>query len=201
MFRKRDIETERILRREEAKRKRLERIVSGYVKYTHPEIYGEAYEFYTQLDAIYPKKNDLRKTPQFQSLKHNAIGKTNKRAVVHHTSKKTAADNLVLNIPLIQRRTKATTSTTAASVQETPVLPPVETSTATTTKDQETATTMASVQETSVLLPVETATETGVLSTIDEATLNEIIADLRDDSTIHHFFDNMEFDIDDCPLW
>ena len=239
MFRKRDMETEKALRREEAKRRRVERIVNGYVKYTHPKIYGEAYEFYTQLDDIYPQKKDLRKTQQFLSLKDNAIGKTNKRATVRHTSKKkkrTAVDNLVLNIPLIQRRTTPTTTkdqetattaasvqetsvlpsvetsmatttkdqetaTTAASVQETSVLPPVETPAATTTKDQETATTTASVQETSVLPPVETATETGVLPIIDEATLNEILADLRADPNIQHYLDSFEFDTDDCPLW
>ena len=263
MLRKRDLETEKTLRREEAKRRRVERVVNGYVKYTHPKIYGEAYEFYTQLDDIYPQKNDLRKTQQFLSLKDNAIGKTNKRAT--SKKKRTVTDNLVLNIPLIQRRTTPTTTkdhetatttasvqetsvlppvetpaatttkdqetatttasvqetsvlppvetpaatttkdqetaTTAASVQETSVLPPVETPAATTTKDQETATTTASVQETSVLPPVETTTETGVLPIIDDATLNEIIADLSADPNIQYYLDSLELDTDDCPFW
>ena len=186
MFRKRDLEIENVLRREEAKRRRVERVLTGYVKYTHPEIYEEAYQYYNRLDATYPDKKDLRKTPPFLLLKANPDHKTNKapeRVKVHQTVEKTVTDNFVLRIPLMQRKTTAVreTSTTTTNVQETPAPPPSET-----------------IVETIVETAAETTT---ALSPVDDATLEEIMADLREDPNIQNFFDNLDFEIDNCPLW
>ena len=182
MSKKRDRELENALRKEEAKRRRTERVLSGYIKICHPEIYGEAYQFYQHLDDMYPNKKDLRKTPAFMSLKdkYTKSNKPAERVKVHHTLEKTVTDNLVLQIPLMQRKTTAVreTSTTTTNVQETSDPPPSE--------------------ETIVETTVET---TAGLPPIDDATLEEVIADLSVDPNIQNFFDSLDFEFDDCPLW
>ena len=180
MSKQRDREIENAQRREEAKRKRTERVVTGYVKICHPEIYAKAYEFYQHLDALYPGKRDLRKTTVFLSLKSEhtrSVNKPVKRVRVHHTAEKTTTDNMVLHIPLMQRKTTTVQETTeeTATVQET---------------TEETVTVQETTEETTTdLLP------------IDDNILEEIMADLREDPDIQRFFDDLDFQHDDCPLW
>ena len=73
-----------INRREETRRVRVERIISGYVKHCHPEVYSKAYEFYQHLNGIYPDKKDLRKTREFLML----IQEPARPARIPHTRKK-----------------------------------------------------------------------------------------------------------------
>ena len=67
-------ESRLIWRRAQAARAREERIITGYIKAKHPEIYGEATDFYNQLNKRYPHKCDLRKVPEFRALSLNNAG-------------------------------------------------------------------------------------------------------------------------------
>ena len=225
MSRKRDLDKENVLRTEEAKRRRLERVLTGYVKYIHPRIYQEAHQFYNNLHAAYPKKKDLRKTHEFQQLKTN---------------------NFVLRIPLMDCETTLKTSAQTTNVEETSAQTTnVEETSAQTINVQETSAQTINVLETSAqtinvletsaqtinvqetsaqtinvletsaqtinvqetsapplsgTIPAETTTTTDLLP-IDDAVLEQIMADLRQDPCIRDFFDNYDFEMDDCPLW
>ena len=183
MSKQRNRELENTQRREEAKRRRTERVVSGYVKTCHPEIYDKAYEFYQHLDNMYPDKKDLRKTTTFLSLKDKHAKSVNKpvnkpvnipvkRVNVRHTAEKTT-DNMVLHIPLMQWKTTNIQETTVETVPHT------------------------SIEETTV----ETVETTADLPPIDDNILEEIIADLREDPNIQDFFNDLDFQLDNCPLW
>ena len=194
MPRKRDLGKENVLRTEEAKRRRVERVLTGYVKYIHPRIYQEAHRFYNNLDATYPRKKDLRKTHEFQQLKTNNVQGMN---------------NFVLRIPLMECETTLETSAQTTNVQETSAQTTnVQETSAQTTNVQETSAQTTNVQETpapplSGTIPAETTTTTTTtdLLSIDDAVLEQIMADLRQDPCIKDFFDNFDFEMDDCPLW
>ena len=51
-----------------------DRFIASYLKAKHPQVYGEADEFFTQLNKLYPDKRDLRKTVEFL---HATTGITN----------------------------------------------------------------------------------------------------------------------------
>ena len=107
----RDLVTENENRREEARRVRIERIISGRVKVYYPEIYAESYKFYQHLDSLHPQKKDLRKTPEFRALKRRA-------SKIVKTSQ--PIDNMVLKIPLmVEKTTTETSNPTPLTVVET----------------------------------------------------------------------------------
>ena len=70
MERQYKMDRKNISRREESMRVREERVITGYVRYVHPEVYKEAYEFYSQLNKLYPEKKDLRRTNEYELLKN-----------------------------------------------------------------------------------------------------------------------------------
>ena len=203
MSKKRDRDLENMQRREEVKRKRVERVVTAYIQLCHPEIYDQAYGFYQQLDSVHPDKKDLRKTAAFLALKHEHTSKPVKR--VRHTMEKTT-DNMLLRIPLMQRKTTVheTTvhETTVEMVDLSPAKETVDLSPAKETVDlppaKETVD-LPPAKET-VDLPPAKETMTNLLP-IDDDTLEEIMADLQQDPDIQSFFENMDFQDDDCPLW
>ena len=59
----------RIWRQNKKMEKRVSVFVQEYVKEKHQNIYAEAVNFYTTLNGLYPKKNDLRKTKEFREWK------------------------------------------------------------------------------------------------------------------------------------
>ena len=210
MSRKRDRELENSLRREEAKRRRLERVIAGYINICHSEIYNEAWQFYKGLEEMYPDKKDLRKTPAFMSLKHMR-NKPTEKVNFCRTRERTVTDKMVLQIPLMKTTTtnvretsgpsppseETTVETTTTNVRETSGPPPSSEETTvetTTTNVRETSGPSPSSEETTV----ETTTE---LPLIDDGTLEELIAELREDSNLQGFFDNLDFEMDDCPQW
>ena len=191
---KRNYEAEKLLRRGDAKRRRFERVLTGYVQYIHPEIYSDARNYYDRLDAIYPEKKDLRKTPQFLTLKDGPTShKPAKVVKVQQTVQKTVMDNFVLNIPLIQRRAEVHQKSTV--VQETSTITSApETSTSTIAQGTSTIT---SAPETST---ATSASEMPALPPIDEASLEQIIRELQGDPNLQYYFDDLD-DFDNCPLW
>ena len=156
---KRDFERENELRRVETKRRRVEKVLIGYVKAIHPGIYDEAHLYYSSLDATYQNKKDLTKTPEFRSLIKNKVPRT---------------DNFELKIELMEQGTIPETPAPAAK------------------------TTPAPAAETT---PAPAAETTAALLPLDDDTLEQLIADLRQDPVILDFFDNIEHEIDNCPLW
>ena len=198
----RDLATENENRREEARRVRIERIISGRVKLCYPEIYAESYKFYQHLDSLHPQKKDLRKTPEFRALKRRPP------KIVKTTQ---PIDNMVLKIPLmVEKTTTETSNPTPLTVVETSDPTPstvVETSKPTTLTVVETSDpTPSTVVETSDPTPstvVETSDPTPLtvvgmsdLPLIDENLLQEVINELRMDPYIQDIFDDMDLDFD-----
>ena len=111
-------------------KKRLERVMCGYVYHKYPEIYAEGLDLYNRLDAFYPGKKDLRKTPQYFALvektkgktegktKGKTEGKTKGKTKGKTNSTRATNDNLVLEIPLIKWGETKTTTTTTTVVEE-----------------------------------------------------------------------------------
>ena len=179
------MELKNIYRREETRRVRVERIISGYVKHCHPEVYSKAHEFYQHLDAVYPDKKDLRRTNEFLALMQEPARPVRTR----HTRKKTITDNMILQIPLIQQGERAEKTTTQPC--ETPAY-------------QHEITVETTVEEESsnqTEITKETTVETADLPPINDEILEEIMRGLREDPDIQNFFDDLDFQFDDCPLW
>ena len=223
MATKRDYSVEREARREDAKRKRQERVISAYVKLAHPGTYKEACEFFDKLDAVYPNKRDLRKTPHFLAYRKEAEKKL----------RKNTTDNFTLEIPLMRVETAPSTTrtvdqdhaittwttdhaTTTAADQDHAITTGTTDHTTTTAADQDHATTTAADQDhatttvvdqghvTTTAADQDHATTTVVdqnLLPLDSDTLETILTDLREDPNLQMFFDNFDFEMDDCPLW
>ena len=215
MDRKRNIEGERALRRLDAKRKRLERVMSGYIFHTHPEIYAEGVKFYNTLDTIYPNKKDLRKTPQFMALQqtippYNIVEKSKVLQVTE--KKRTVKDSFVLEIPLVKRKTavqqtstitramKTVATTSATETTATTSAPETSTSTSATetvatTSATETAATTSAMETTADTNAVVESTGSGTtdLLAVDDVTLQQIIEELKSDTCLYQFFNDMNY--------
>ena len=104
-----------------------DRFISAYLKAKYPEVYGEADEFFTQLNKLYPDKRDLRKTIEFLRItagiknlnEYYYRNKISKRLEKNHT-----ADNMVLEIPLLNQNTL--TNNQNEEVNESPLVIPEE---------------------------------------------------------------------------
>ena len=201
MNRKRNIETEKALRRLDAKKKRLERVMSGYIYHTHPEIYAEGVKFYNALDAVYPNKKDLRKTLQFMALQdttphHKTVEKSKVQQVTE--KKKIVKDNFVLEIPLAKRKTIVQQTSTITRAMGTLATTSATETAATTSATETTATTKA--PETTADIPVLaelTPSGTTDLLPVDDATLQQIFEELKNDTCLYQFFNDMDFDMCD----
>ena len=114
----------RSLRREEALRVRQERVISGYVKHKHPEIYAYAIEFYDRLDNLYPDKKDLRTTNEYEMLKDSRLRKIRKYRIQKVSEPEGITDkpeeitdkprSMVLRIPLMDMDIDKNQNTTQA---------------------------------------------------------------------------------------
>ena len=188
----RSMERKNMWRREETQRVRVERIITGYVKYRHPEIYNKANEFYEHLDEQYPNKKDLRRTNEFEWLKQGTA-RTMKK---FYTRKRKITDNMILHIPLMNQDEIATENTTQPT--EIPACQHeiiVETTVESSSNQPEM--TKETMVETSTSIPSTTAD----LPPISDEIIEEIMRGLREDPDIRNFFDDVDFEHDDCPLW
>ena len=172
---KRNLVRENEVRRMDTKRRRAEKVMLGYVKTLHPGVYDEANRYYTNLDKIHPGKKDLTKTTDFRSLLKNKVA---------------TMDRFELRIELMDHGTATTTTTPAAETAPAPA-PEI-------TPDPAAETAPAPAPEIT-LDPVGETTPT--LTPLDEETLEQLMADLRQDPAMGDFLDNIDFEIDNCPLW
>ena len=200
-------------RRAEAQRVREERIVSGYIKYKHPEMFQQAMEFYQYLDKLYPQKKDLRRTNEYQMIKDSNSRKIRKyycqKASVpgetpHEITDKTPheiTDNLVLRIPLMDSSNMETTNTLVNEGNAVEI--PLQHETTNTLVNEGNAVEIPPQHETTNL-PVETTLETPNtpdLTLMDDESLHAMINELREDPNIADFFSNIDFEYDNCPMW
>ena len=100
---------------------------------------------------------------------------------------------MVLRIPLM---TKNDTETVIQSV-DIPISQQVSVETISQQVTVETTTQETTTQETTTQ---EEPVMTG-LEPLDDQTLTEIIQDLHEDPNFSNMFDNIDFEIDNCPLW
>ena len=183
-----NMDRKNISRREETMRVREERVITGYVRYTHPEVYKEAYEFYNNLNKVYPQKKDLRRTNEYEMLKNEETRKMRKYYSRKAPKVKIVQDKMVLRIPLMPK------NDTETVIQ--PVDIPISQQVTVETTTQETTTQQVTVETTTQEEPVMTG-----LEPLDDQTLTEIIQDLHKDPDFSNMFDNIDFEIDNCPLW
>ena len=198
---RRNLLRENEVRRQETKKRRADKVVIGYVKTLYPEIFEQARAYYVKLDQANPEKKDLTKTLEYRTLQKNKVAVT---------------DNFELKIELFDngKQTKTTTTTTQ-TVKTTPALEAEATASLPTLEAEATASLPTLEAEATASLPTleaeatasltpqattDTTCET-LLQPLDEETLEAIIADLRQDPVMVDFLDNIEFEIDNCPLW
>ena len=107
----------RIWRQNQKMEKRVSVFVQEYVKEKYQNIYTEAVNFYTTLNGLYPKKNDLRKTKEFREWKKAKPDNNRETSTAATTTNQAAQDqtnansridqtvlqtnNFTLRIPLI----------------------------------------------------------------------------------------------------
>ena len=181
-------ERKNVHRREETQRVRQERVITGYFKYRYPKVYAEAYEFYQHLDKTYPKKKDLRRTNEY-SWVCNGSETTMKK---YYPRKEEKMNKMVLEIPLISVDEIPEHHTVLeSSMQEETVVETIEP----TVNDE------SSMQKEEPVLDVVETGEPSALLPVNDETLEQIIGDLREDPDIANFFDEFDFEYDDCPLW
>ena len=188
------MERKNIWRREETQRVREERIITGYIKYRHPEIYSEGKDFFNQLNELYPKKKDLRRTNEFEWLKLGTDKKLKKfypRQRKNQKKKNKINDNMVLHIPLLaEHEIPQETAVGSEATQETAVG-----SEAT----QETAVGSKATQETSATQEIPIELQEVTLPFIRDDIIEDIMTGLRQDPDIQSIFDEFDFS-DDCRL-
>ena len=203
-------------RKLEAERVRVERVICGYVKHRHPDIYSEGEEFYNSLNQLYPGKKDLRRCNEFERPKQGeniSIKKyyIRKKPTIQHTVK----DSMVLNIPLMDGTDidKAQTPTVNETGQETVEEVALESScqlqqvnqTIQETTEEVVLESSCQLQQVNQTIQ-ETTEEAVVQASFTEPPLSEdimelLIKGLREDPDICGLFDNIDFELDNCPLW
>ena len=191
MSRKLSMTRKNIYRREETEKVRIERVVTGYLKYRYPEIYEEAYSFYNHLNELYPNKKDLRRSNEYELLKRGTFETMRKyypRKTTGKTTVKTT-DNMILNIELMSKTT-VESSLEPEVTQQASTMPEVTQETV--VKTSTTPEAAEAAQETSMALD---------LPGVSDEVLNRIISGLREDPDISNIFDNIDFEEDNCPLW
>ena len=190
------MERKNIWRREETERVREGRIITGYVKYKYPEVFSEAKEFFDELNELYPRKKDLRRTNEFEWLKTGSGMKQRKfyqRRVKYQKKKKQVSDNMMLRIPLLDPQEIPQETSAGTETDEIPQ----ETSAGTETDEipQETSPGTETDEIPIVIEPQEVT-----LPPIPDEIIEDIMRGLREDPDIQNIFDEFDFDIDDCPL-
>ena len=160
------------VRRIETRRRRTEKVMINYIKTMHPYAYDEASKYYTELNKRYPDKLDLTKTSEFDFLLHNKVVTMN---------------NLELKIKLMDhgKQTKTTATTSAEEII---------------TPDPQGESVPPAAQEITVDQAGGTVSGPELLP-MDDETLNQLIVDLQEDPDIASFFNNLDSELDECPLW
>ena len=186
----RNLARENEVRRQMTKRKNKDKVIVGYIETRHPAIYAEANKYLEDLTVKHPDKKDLSKTKDFRQLL-----KTKKTNSFQHMvgNKVVEVDRFQLRIELSDYKKRSVPEVTTA--QDATL--PAEMATA---QDATLPAEVATAQDATLPAEVTTAQDAS-LSLMDEESLNQIVADLRQDPTIAAFFNEFEYELDNCPLW
>ena len=177
----RNLPRENEMRRRATRKKNADGVIIGYIKTKHPSIYDEAEKYLQGLRVEYPDKMDLSKTKRYRDMLKTGPANENCQA----KSKVMRMDSFRLQIQLddYAKTANPPARDTSAEVQTTRV---------------EMASTLTEL--TTAVTPQDHPQD-ATLSLMDEGTLEELMNDLREDPTIADFFNNVEYQIDNCPLW
>ena len=182
MSAKRDLARENEIRRQTTKRKNEDKVIIGYIKAKHPAVYDEAQKYLEGLVAEWPDKKDPSKIKRFRQMME-----TQTRSETHLAkSKVVKMDSFQLQIELNDYGKRSN--------------PPAQ---VTVQKTQAEVTTSSSQAEVTAAAGVPTAPDPQdvTLPLMDEETLGQIMAELREDPNIATFFSDFENQLDNCPLW
>ena len=184
----RNLERENENRRKKTARAREDKVIIGYIMKKYPKTYEEGRKYARELAGANPNKIDLTKTSQFRAFVKGPC----------------IIDNMELKIELLDEADTSTTRTPETSQ----VLHEADTSTTRTPETSQALQMTGTFEDLEVATHLEVATLSGEappgeknLLPLSEEDFNTMMDDLRQDPTIQDFFTNIEFELDECPMW
>ena len=168
------------MRRMKTAQAREDKVVLGYIMTRYPKTYEEARKYAQELASANPGKIDLTKTSEYYTfLKHPCI-----------------TDNMQLKIELMDEG-DATATKPAEAPQELP-----DEGDATATKPAEALQELPGEAPQTTLEDLKVPPVEGDLALpLNDEEINDIMNELSQDPTIVDFFNNFDFELDECPLW
>ena len=171
----RNLKRENENRRKKTAKAREDKVVIGYVKNKYPKVYEEAYNYVQELARANPNKIDLTKTSQFRAM-----------------LKVPFTDNMELKIELMDEGDQPTAKNPETSQ---------DFKAAETSQDFKAAETSQDFKAPETFQDFKAAETCQDLLPLTEEEFNSLIDDLTQDPNIQDFFSNIEFELDDCPMW
>ena len=189
MSAKRDLARENEIRRDATKSRNADKVMIGYIKTIHPTVYREAQKYLQGLIAENPGKKDPTKTNGFRRMMETKASSETHLA----KNKIIKMDRMRLQIEL---NDFGETSNPTAQATSNPTAQATSNPTAQTEVTEVVATSNPLAEAATAVGPVGEP-----LSLMDNETLEQIMADLREDPTIATFFSDFEHQLDNCPMW
>ena len=173
------------IRRIKTVQAREDKVVLGYFKRRHPKIYEEAKKYAKELATANPGKMDLTKTPEYYTFLKGPNMELKIQLMDEGEAQQEHPDqgDVELKIQLMdegeaQQEHPDQGDATAEAPQE------LQGEAQPAIKDLE-------------LPPAEGA----VALPLNDEDFNAVMNDLSQDPTIQDFFNNFDFELDNCPLW
>ena len=192
MSKNRNLVRENHVRRAMTRTKNENKVMLGYVRTLHPNVYEEAHTYYRCLTKKYPDKKDLSKTADYRRLLQDKVATTG---------------NFELRIELLD---SGKTSNSPAEITPNSPAEITPNSPAEITPDPLTGVTPAEITPDPLtgVTPTEITpdplagiTPSETLPGLDKDSLELLMVDLREDPTIANFLDNLQHELDTSPLW
>ena len=180
----RNLKRENENRRKKTAKAREDKVVIGYVKTRYPKVYEEAYNYAQELARANPNKIDLTKTSQFRAM-----------------LKVPFTDNMELKIELMDEGDQPTTENPETSQDFKAAETSQDFKAPETSQDFKAAETSQDFKAPETFQDFKAAETCQDLLPLGEEDFNSLIDDLRQDPNIQDFFSNIEFELDDCPMW
>ena len=190
----------RVLRKDQTEKERKSRLICDYIKLRHPDIHSEAERVYDLLKQVYPEKKDLRKSNEFEHLSKYGLNMPMKKYYIRKSKQPVVKNSMILTIPLMTKDDmhEIVTGQSETTVEE------VVTGQSETTVEEVVIDQSCQLESTVEEVVMEQSTQPQLESLeppLTDAMMAEIINDLRGDPDIHSFFENIDFELDNCPIW
>ena len=184
MSRNRNLVRENYVRRVMTRTKNENKVMLGYVRTLHPNVYEEAHTYYRCLTKKYPDKKDLSTTEDYRRLLKDKVATTG---------------NFELRIELMDsgKASNSPAEITLNSPAEITPDPLTRVTPGEITPDPQTGVTPAEITPD----PLAGITPSETLPGLDEDSLELLMADLREDPSIANFLDNLQCELDTSPFW